>query len=115
MVQNKDFILGPTSINIPVEDEKDKKIAALEQRCKELEQEKQSFIEHHEAQMEDWKQERDELLQKVQQLDAENAELRKRLEPIEALWNKGDDYVITNIDDVRTALLTCMDLKEGVK
>ena len=42
----------------------------LEKRCKELEQEKQSFIEHHEAQMEDWEQERDELLQKVQQQEA---------------------------------------------
>jgi len=82
----------------------DKDYAALEKRCGELEQELCCCTAIREA-------EKKILIEEIEK----NALLRKRLKPIEALWDKGDDYVIANIDDVRTALLTCMDLKEGVK
>jgi hypothetical protein len=87
----------------------DKDYVALEQKVKELEDENRrlKFISDADNR---WKLEEDNAF-----LQADNILLRKRLEPIEALWDKGDDYVIANIDDVRTALLTCMDLKEGVK
>ena len=94
--------------DLPVKDDEDlcdySDYAALEKRCGELEQELCCCTAIREA-------EKKILIEEIEK----NALLRKRLKPIEALWDKGDDYVIANIDDVRTALLTCMDLKEGVK
>ena len=105
MVQNKDFILGPTSINIPVEDEKDKKIAALEKRCDELERENQRI-----------NNENIELTVRLFEARKDNALLRKRLEPIEAAYNTYKEYptsAIVKRDAYNQAINRCMEIGEG--
>ena len=107
MVQNKDFILGPTSINIPVEDEKDKKIAALEKRCDELERENQRI-----------NNENIELTVRLFEARKDNALLRKRLEPIEDWWERNCSEYIRKKHEKWDASMyevieRCMELKEA--
>ena len=60
--------------------------------------------------------ERDELLQKVQVLEKENALLRKRLEPIDVAHMKYKDYPLSAISKRNAysrAINQCMELEEG--
>lgn len=106
---------------------------ALEQRCEELERERDELIQNKNEIMEQIKRpifignyvlrnwDREKIVHlcnhlmgdHYQQLEADNALLRKRIAIIEDLWATGDDYVITHINEVRTALMRCVELKEG--
>lgn len=61
--------------------------------------------------------EKEELAKKVKELEAENAALRKRLEPIEEWWDRSNEYIRNQHKhwdaSMYEAIEKCMELKEG--